>query len=77
MTGESAASGGTPLFVNEGVVTGLQERVSASAQLTRSVDDEQLRSDGCRGAMRLGIVGDLVADARRQYECPAIFELGV
>ena len=51
--------------------------VCESRQFTRSVDDEQFRSDTCRGPMWLAVVRDLVAHARRQHECPAIFELGV
>src|SRR5687768_9626573 len=50
---------------------------ATSRQFTRSVHDEQLRSDPCPGPMRLRVVCDLVADARRQHECPAISKLGV
>ena len=48
-----------------------------SRQFMRSIHNEQLRSDACRGAMRLDVVRALVAHARRQHECSAIFELGV
>lgn len=41
-----------------------------------SVDDEQLRTDGRRGAVRFGIIGDLVTHPRRQREDAAIREFG-
>src|SRR5512144_301651 len=43
----------------------------------RLVDDEEHRAALGGRAMRLGPVGDLIADAGRQVECPAIGKLSL